>query len=899
MRETPIWRRYLRLRGSDPAADVEDELAFHLAMRVEDLMKQGVSEVEARARARREFGDVEAIRREMREIGRARQQRARRARGWESLAQDVRIAARGLRRSPGFTLVAVLTLALGIGANAALFSILDAVLLRPLPYASEERVIRVFNHWEGTARADLSPAEYLDLREQVGSLQALGVYADGWANLTGGDRPERVRAAYLSASLFPVLGVGAVAGRTFTEAEDAPGAAPVVVLGHALWSRRFAADPGVLGREIRVDGEPAIVVGVMPPGFALPGELAHGESSDVYLPLRIDRVGIPNRGSHFLQGVARLRPGVTLAGARRELAAVAAGFVRDFPGDYPASMGFGTDAVPVRDAVLGQVRPVLLLLMGAVGVVLLIACVNLASLLLARADARRRELAVRRALGAGRGRLVRLLLTESLLLSLAGGAVGLAIGGGLLGLLPLVHAPDLPRLDQVGIDGGALAFTVGVAILTTLLFGLAPALSAASREAEPVLRESGRGATIGRARRRVRAALVSGQVALAAVLLISAGLLLRSLISLQHVDPGYRTDGVLTAQLSLPASDYPDDREVVEFYRTLLQRLRALPGVVSAGAVTSLPLATSLGDLNFRVEGREIPQGDVSPRADWQAVTPGYFETLGMRLVRGRGLEPHDDARAPGVAVINEAVARRYWPGRDPLGQRLLLGGGAGPGWVTVVGIVADVRHGSLRDEPEPQMYIPHAQFRFWNAGGAARSLSLVLRTLGDPMAQSGALRQRVSELDPNLTVSEVRTLSSVRSESVARPRFVTLLLGLFATLAALLAAVGIYGLVAYQVTLRIPEIGIRMALGARASSIVRLVLRQGLVLAVAGLLVGVLGALAATRLLAHLLFGVAALDPVTFLSIPLLLVAVALLASWLPARRAARLDPVTVLRAE
>jgi putative ABC transport system permease protein len=894
-----MWRRYLRMLGSDPAGDTEDEIAFHLSARVEDLMRAGLSEAEAGARARREFGDVDAIRREMREIGLARQRRSRRARRWDSVGQDLRIAARGLRRSPGFTLVGVLTLALGIGANAALFSILDAVLLRPLPYPDAERVVRVYAQWEGSARAELSPAEYLDLREQAGSFQALGVYADGWANLTGGDRPERLRAAYLSASAFPALGVRAAAGRAFTAAEDAPGAAPVAVLGHDLWVRRYAADPGIVGREIRLDGGPATVVGVMPAGFALPDDLARGEAADVFLPLGIDRASVPNRGSHFLHGVARLRPGVTPAAARRELAAVAAGFVRDFPDDYPANMAFGTGAEPVRDAVLGQVRPVLLLLTGAVGLVLLIACVNVASLLLARADARRREMAVRRALGAGRGRMVRLLLAESLLLSVAGGAVGLLIASGLVGVLPLVHAPDLPRLDRVRIDAGVLAFTAGVAVLTAFVFGLVPSLAASRGSLEPLLREGGRGGTASRSRQRVRSVLVGGQVALAAVLLISAGLLLRSLIALQGVDPGYRTDGVLTAQLSLPAADYPEDRQVVESYRTLLRRLRALPGVVSAGAVTNLPLASSLGDLNFRIEGRELPQGEVSPRADWQAVAPGYFETLGMRLVRGRGVEPRDDERAPGVAVINEAVARRYWPGRDPLGQRLLLGGGAGPGWVTVVGVVHDVRHGSLRDEPEPQIYIPHAQFRFWNGGGAARSLSLVLRTLGDPMAQAGALRQRVSEMDPNLTVSEVRTLASVRSESVARPRFVTLLLGLFATLAALLAAVGIYGLVSYQVVLRIPEIGIRLALGARASSVARLVLRQGLLLAAAGLLAGVLGALAATRLLSHLLFGVAALDTVTFVAIPLLLVAVALLASWLPARRAARLDPATVLRAD
>jgi putative ABC transport system permease protein len=816
----------------------------------------------------------------------------------EELLHHLRVAARSLRRHPSFTLIATLTLALGIGANTAIFSVLNGVLLRPLPYAQPDRLVKVWNHWEGSPEADLSPLELFDYKERVGAFSHLGAYATGPTNLTGGDNPERLQAGYLTAGVLPALGVAPLHGRGFTAAEDVPGGEPVVVLGHGLWTRRFGADPSLIGQPILLNGAERVVIGVMPPDFRLPEEIRGEEEADLYMPLGMDRTTVPNRGSHFLTAIARLRPGVTVEQAAAAMAAVGAQLVAEFPDDYPADMRFGATVEPLAEYVVGDVRPVLLILLGAVGLVLLIASVNVASLTLIRADARRREMAVRTALGAGRGRLVRQLLAESGILALIGGTGGVLLAVWATEALVRVSPAGLPRSDAIGVDARVLAFAAGASLLAALLFGLVPALQASRPAPARVLRESSHASTAGAGRQRFRSLLVAVEVALAVVLLVGAGLLVRSFIALQQVDPGFRTEGILTLRLSLPSADYPAE-QVPEFYRQLLARVSALPGVTAAGAVTNLPLTSDLGDLGFQIEGRPVAEGDASPRADWQAVTPGYFQAMGMQVLRGRGIAPTDDESAPGAIVINESLAERYWAGEDPIGKRFELGGGAGPGWVTIVGIVRDLRHASLTEAPAPEMYIPHAQFRSWNGGSPARAMTVAVANGANPAALVPAIRQELRRLDPNLPVADVQTMRQVRAESVAEPRFVMLLLGLFSMVALALAAIGVFGMLAYLVTQRTRELGIRIALGASAGEVSRMVVRRGVAISLAGVGAGLLGALATTRLLSGLLFGISATDAATFVAIPLLLLAVALVASYLPARRATRVDPMVALRAD
>ncbi len=816
----------------------------------------------------------------------------------ETLLQDLRYAARRLARSPAFTAVAVLTLALGIGANVAIFGVLNGVLLRPLPYDEPDRLVKLWNRWEGSPEADLSPAEYFDYRDRVTAFVAMGAYATGAVNLTGGDAPERLGAGYLSAGVFPALGVDPALGRRFTPEEDSPSGEPVVVLGHGLWTRRFGADPSVVGRTVFMNGSAHRVVGVMPPGFRLPEDLRGEGETEIYLPLGIDRTTVPNRGSHFLHGMARLRTGVTPEQAAAEVAGVARVFVDEYPDDYPEAMRFGATTEPLSEYVVGDARPMLLILLGAVGLVLLIATVNVAGLLLVRADARQREMAVRGALGAGRWHLARQLLAESGLLALLGGIGGVLLAVCATQMLVLLNPPNLPRPEAIGIDLRVLAFAAAVSLLASLLFGLAPALHASRPGLGRALRESGHSSTAGADRQRFRSVLVASEVAVAVVLLVGAGLLVRSFVALRSVDPGYRTEGVLTLRLSLPQADYPDE-SAPAFYRELRERVAAIPGVTAAGAVTNLPLVSGLGDLNFRIEGRPMAEGDVSPRADWQAVTPGYFEAMGMRVLRGRVLAPTDDERAPGAVVINESLARRYWPGADPLGARFELGGGAGPGWVTVVGIVRDLRHTSLAEPPRPEMYLSHVQFRFWDSGAPVRAMTLAVAGGTSPAALVPSVRDAVRRMDPDLPLADVRTMAQVRADSVAEPRFVMLLLTLFAGVALALASIGVFGMLAHAVVQRTREIGIRIALGAGAGEVSRMVVRRGIGTALAGLAVGIPAALAASRVLTGFLFGVSATDATTFVAIPLLLLAVASIASYLPARRATRVDPMVALRNE
>jgi putative ABC transport system permease protein len=816
-----------------------------------------------------------------------------------ALVQEIRIAVRTLCRNGGFAAVAVLTLGLGSGATVAIFTVVNGVLLRPLPYAQPERLVRIWNSWDETPRAELSPAEYFDLREQARVFSAMGVYATSGMDLSGDAEPQRVSGAWASAGLFTTLGVQPALGRLFTDADDAVGAAPVVLLSHELWQRRYGVNPSIVGRAVTVEGTRAEVIGVMPPDFRLPGDFATDDATEVFVPLGIDRTSVPNRGSHFLVGIGRLASGHSAAEATAELRTIAAGFVREFPDDYPAEMAFSTAAEPLAESITGPVRPALILLLMAGGLLLLIACANVANLLLIRAEDRQRELALRRALGAGRGQLVRQLLVESALLATAGGVLGLLISAGAVSGLLALRPPDLPRFGEVSIDMQVYGFALLLGFVTATLLALAPAVFATRLNAHAALKDGGGRATASGNRQTFRNGLVIVQMATALVLLLSAGLLVRSFVQLLRVDPGFTTDNVLTVNVALPSDEYASIEEVAAFYDQLTQRVGSLPNVAEAGAVTGLPLATTRGDLNFRVEGRPVPEGDVSPRADWQVVTPGYFAAMGMQVQRGRGVTAADRTDAPGVVVVNETTARRYWPRQDPIGQRIELGGGAAPEWPTVVGVVRDVRHEGLGAEPKAEMYLSHAQFRLWGSGSPMRSLTLTVRTRTDAAAMSGAVRREIRALNSALPLTEFTTMRQVRAASVARPRFLVTLLAAFATVALCLAAVSIYGLISYAVSRRTQEIGIRMALGARGREVVRMVVRQGALLVGGGIVLGVIGGIIGTRLLQGLLYQVHPVDPVIFSVAPLLLAIIALLASYVPARRATRIDPMIALRAE
>ncbi len=804
---------------------------------------------------------------------------------------------RGVLRSPAFLLVAVASLAVGVGASAVIFSVVDAVLLRPLPYPDAGRVVRVWNHWSGSPKASVSPAEYYDYRDHLHVFEAFGVYTVDSSSLTGGGEPERVRTAYVSSGLLPALGARPAAGRTFTEGEELPGNA-VAMMSEGLWRRRFGGARDILGRRITVDGEARTVVGVLPAGFEMPEDFAAGEATEVYLPLGLDRSMVPNRGSHFLGAVGRLAPGVSVERARMAVGAEAAKWAVDYPDAYPAEMRIGATVLPIADDLLGPARPVLLVLFGAAAVVLLIACANVTNLMLARLEGRQKEMAMRAALGAGRARLVRQLVEESVQVALLGG-VGAAllafwVGRGLVALRPA----DLPRVGDVRVDAWTLAFVVAASVLAGLVCAAIPAAQLARSDLQSSLREAGRGSTSG-VRRRARRALIVAEITVAVVLLAGAGLMTRSFLKLMRVDPGFRPEHVLTTEITLPSASYAQDARIRAFYRQLAGRLAAVPGVTAAGAVSNLPLATKLGDLNFRIEGRPVPEGEVSPRADWQVVTPEYFRAMGMRLVKGRAILDRDDEHAPGVVVISESLARTYWPDSNPIGTRFLLGGGAGPGWVTVVGIVADVRHDALDVAPNPQMYLPHAQFHFWSDGPAVASMDVTVRTAADRTAVAGAVRAEVRALDPELPVGAFRTMEQVVSASVSRPRVTLALLLAFSAVALLLSAIGVFAVLAYMVGRRTKEIGVRMALGARGGAVAAMVVREGMALVAAGLALGVALALGLTRLLASQLYEVQPRDPITLTAVVIVLGGVALIACWVPALRATRVDPLTALRIE
>ena len=811
----------------------------------------------------------------------------------DTLLRDIRHALRMMARSPGFTAVAAAALALGIGANSAIYSVVNGVLLRPLPYGGAERVVQIWNHWEGWPQTWLSPPEYQDFATRSRTLEHVAAYTSGGRNLTGGDAPERVRVGFTTASAFPALGVQARLGRVYGAEEDRPGGPRVAVLGWGLWQRRFAGDPAIVGRTVLLNDSAVTVLGVMPPGFQLPTDFV-GQPMDLWMPLQLDPGNPGARGGHYLYALARVRQGVAVSAAVREVEAIAKRMTEEFKDSY--SPAFGSTAVPVSEQIVGKVRPALLVLAGAVGFVLLIACANVANLLLARSEARQREIAVRVALGAGRGRIVRQLLTESVMLSLAGGALGLLLAFWSVGALRAAAPESIPRAADAAVDGTVLAFTLAVALATGILFGLVPALHATRPDLQNKLREGGRsgGAMINHGPTRV---LVVAELSLALVLVIGAGLLVQSFARLLGVSPGFNPAGVLTMQLSLPASKYAGSSDVWRFYRQLLERVEEVPGVQGAAGVRALPMTGPIGDWGFQVEGRHgRPQHEAWSAGDWQVVTPDYFRVMQIPLKQGRGFTSADDERAPGAIVINEELAKKAFPGGNAVGQRVRLGGGSDTAWRTVVGIVGNVRSQGLDAEIRTELYLPHAQ---WPLGGGTpqRNLFLLIRSAGDPAALTAAIRREVRSLDPNLPVASIRTLDEVVGGWAAERRLTMLVLSGLAAVALALAAVGIYGVMAYSVAQRTQELGIRMALGASPRDVLALVLRQGAALAAVGIALGLAGAAALTRLLSGMLYEMSATDPATFGALALLLAAVALFATYIPARRATRVDPVTAIR--
>ena len=803
----------------------------------------------------------------------------------KTLWQDMRYGLRTLLAKPGFTLVAVVTLALGIGATSTIFSFVNGILLRPLPYQDSERLVLIDETAvkRGMSSAGVSFPNFVDWREQNGVFAGVAAYDDRSFALTGGGgEPEQLSGGIVSANTFELLGVRPMLGRTFRSDEDGPDQSDVVILSHGLWERRYGANSSVVGQTIVVNNRAREVVGVMPLGFKFP------ETAELWIPLTPEVKGW-TRNDHGISAVGRLKPGMSLEQAQADMSAVARRIEEQNP---VTNEGMGVNLIPLRDGLVGGYRKALLLLLGVVGLVLAVACANVANLLLARASARQRELAVRAALGASRWRVFRQLLTESLLLGVTGGALGLLLAMWGLDLLLAAIPIDLPFWMKFTLDWRVLGFAAGTALLTSLIFGVAPALQASRVDINETLKEGGRGGA-GASRHRLRRALVIVEVALSLILLISAGLMMRSFLRLQQVNPGLNAENVLTLRVSLPNAKYDVPEKRQDFFKQLLERTRALPGVQSAGAISYLPLSGGGWGRSITIEDHPVVSVGQAPSINHCVITPDYFRAMGITLLTGRDFTEADSRDAAKVTIIDERLAREYWPNESPLGKRVRFGPPEdNEPWHTIVGVVGEVKHESLNLTQRKSVYLPHAQV---SIGGMA----LVVRTRANPESLAAAVRSQVKELDPNQPVTAVSTMSEVVSRSVWQPRLYAILFGVFAAVALLLASVGIYGVMSYAVTQRTHEIGIRMALGAQRGDVLRLVIGQGMWLALVGIGIGVLASLGLTRLMQSLLFGVGATDPGTFAGVAALLTAAALIACYIPARRATKVDPMIALRYE
>ncbi len=804
--------------------------------------------------------------------------------------QDLRYGLRGMLRSPGFSLVAIIALALGIGANTAIFSVVNAVLLRPLEYRDADRLVTLLHG----GNQPVAPANYLDWREQSKSFEGMGA-AEGWgANLSGTDTPEHLVGLRVSVSMFPLLGVEPVAGRVFVDGEDQKGSDHRVVLSYALWQRRFGGERSAVGKTMLLDGEAYTIVGVMPPQFRFaPFWITRAE---LWAPLPLgDRA--QSRGGNSLRVFARLKPAVSLTAARTEIAGITARLEQA----YPAS-NRDVQVTPLKEKVVGKIQQPLLVMLGAVGFVLLIACANVAHMLLARAASRQKEMALRAALGASRGRVVRQLVAENLLLAVAGAAAGTVLAIAAIRALVALRPAGIPRIEAVGLDAQVTLFLLAVTGLTAALFGLAPAMQASVVNLAGALKEGGRSGSDGIGRNRMRSALVSSEFALALMLLVGAGLMVRSLAAMQSINPGFDSRGVLSMVVSVAGSREAEPNQRAVFYPQMLERVRALPGVQSAATINHLPLAGDVWGVPFRIEGRAKPQPGESPRGIYRVVMPGYFETMRIPVMRGRTIRPSDNLATPGVVMINERAAKLYWPGEEALGKRLTLDDeGPAMQWLTVIGVINDVRESDWTSLPEPAVYLATMQSpKYLNDPAPHMAYTtLVVRTTGDPGAMAKAVKEAVWSFDRNLPLSEVLTMDGVLAKVTAPARFQMLLLSSFAAVALLLAAIGIYGVMSYSVSKRRQELGIRMSLGATQGEVLRLVMRQGLTLALAGSVVGIAGAFALSRLMAGMLYSVKPTDPLTFGGVSALLLLVAALATLIPARQATSIDPVIALRNE
>src|SRR5499426_869862 len=866
--------------------EMERELRFHLEMETEENMRRGMSPEEARQAALRSFGGVERFKEECRDV--------KRNRPLETLWQDARFGARVLRRNPGFTLLAVLTLSLGIGANTAIFSVVYGVLLRPLPYQQGGQLV-VLKQQAPLARnnnLNFSVKEIDDYRAQNRTLTDLAEHHSMSFTLFGGPEPERIQAAVVSANFFELMGVTPLLGRTFAPSDEAHGAEAVLILSHQYWLRSHKGDPNVIGKVFRMNDRPHTVIGVLPPLPQYPNE------NDMYMPTsacptRSSEQFIANRQARMMSVFGRLKSGVSEEQAQADLATIAGRMKETYPDAYPANLGFGLSLASLHKELTQGAQPTFLVLLCTAGLVLMLACANTANLTLARLMRRERELAVRAALGASRGRLMRQLLTESTLLALTGGFFGILLAAWSIRLLVRFAARFTPRADEISLDNTALLFTLVISVATGLVFGLLPALSL-RRNLVPSLKEGGGQAAVGAGRHRLRGALVVAQVAVSFVLLIGAGLMLRSLFKLQEVNPGFDPERVLVMRVTANWSKLTTGQQYRDLSLRLIERARAAPGVLSAAMASTYPLnplglATGAFNVNFQIEGRPLNPNEPAPQVDYRVASADYFQTIRLPLLKGRLFTEADDAQARQVAVINQTMARHRWGDEDPVGKRISFD--QGKNWVTIAGVVGDVRQYGLSREPTDEIYRPMRQ-----TGGASY---LLARTTVAPSVMMAQLRQEVYAVDPENAIDQAQTLENARNESIASPRLTAALLGMFAALAVFITAAGIAGVMALTVSQRTHEIGIRMALGASVDGVLRLVLRQGLTLVLIGLALGVAGAFALTRMMSTLLFAVEPTDPLTWLAVALAVAALAALACFAPARRATLIDPLTALRSE
>jgi putative ABC transport system permease protein len=874
----PGWRR------KQQQSDLEEEIARHLQFAAGDLVERGESAERAQQAARREFGNVALVEQVTRDQWPWR---------WlDELLQDLRHAARMLRKNPGFTVIAILTLALGIGANTSIFSVVHAVLLKALPYPQADRLVMVYEDVRlpnyQNKKNEPSPGNFSDWSSQNTLFESMAAYRNLSFNLTGEGEPARVEGELVTSAFFTTLQIHPALGRVFASEEDRAGNSHVVVVSDGLWKSRFASDVQILGKKILLDSEAYTIIGVMPPGFHFPDP-----EDQLWVPMGMSSAELSNRGSHFLLVLARLKPEITLTRAQAEMEALAKHLTEQYPA---TNTGQTVNIVSLHNDIAGPVRPALLVLMAAVSLVLLIACANVANLLLARASVRQREIALRRALGASRSRIARQLFTESVLLALLGCTFGLLLARWCLAAVKLFAATTLPRTEEFSLNGPVLLFSVVHSFLAGIVFGVGPALQAAHGSVHGTLKSGTRESPTG-SRLRTRNLLVVVETALGAIVVIGAVLLLRSFLSIEHVPLGFQPQGILTFRVIPRGDRYSQLSQRAAFYQQVLERIEALPGVKSAAAVSFIPLTLARGRKGFAIEGRAPSAPGQIPMAGYNLVTPGYFGAMRIALLRGRDFSWSDSPQTQPVVTINEAMAKRYWPNQDPVGKRIRQGGpdDAESPWLTITGVVADVREFDPMTEPHPTIYFPIAQFA--DPRGILRDW--VVRTDHDPKAIAANVRAAVWDVDKDLPVTRIRTMEEVRSTAVVSPRLNLLLFGFFAALALILASVGIYGVTAYSVSQRTREIGIRMALGASRNDVARIVVRQGVRLATIGVLLGLLGAFALTRLMTSMIYNLSSSDPATFALVAFLLMSVALAACYIPARRAMRVDPIVALRYE